>query len=704
MSASPDTLSPRAVPEAALPALASLALAPTDPHASSASPDGLPADGEVNVYVRGATGPAAPPVAAVASATLRFARAARYRVRPHTLVIGAHDPGLDALAAAVGATADGGPTGALHILCRLRDVEAVDAVTRDGGAVSYGRGGAAAIASPGGGRSALTAALGGGRGPQSRPKSAATPPPAPRPPACDSATPVKLAAQASPGGTITVRGTVLGEGAPLPASRPASPAPPADGDADPVLHLVVRRGARLALTRAPRGGFELRVCASLAGTAGALAAAAAAAAGEPLPRAGSSHRLLLDGCELPPDEPLAAAGVRPGAVLELVPADAATPTPAPPPRPHSLTPPLASPSLASPLHSLHAPWLAARAGLARGRLPELARAGSGGTYLLHDAAGAPVAVFKPVDEEPAGPCCPKADASALGGRSALSNSPGGGGGSDAPGGGRGVLPGEGAVREVAAYILDAGFAGVPPTAMVDLEQVVPGAAPGDKPRVVVRRGSLQAYVRHAGDAEEIGPARFAVTDVHRIAVIDTRLANTDRNAGNVLVVERESEGGDGAAAAAEPDPTGAPSPYRLVPIDHAYILPSSLSDLHFEWQHWRQARLPLDEAAAAYVASLDASSDLDTLAAAGIRLRPACETTLKLTTAFLQAAVAAGWTPAAWAAAATRPTAGERSALERLAAVARGRAAADAGVGKGAVPDDALLAAFRPLLAEFFAG
>lgn len=51
---------------------------------------------------------------------------------------------------------------------------------------------------------------------------------------------------------------------------------------------------------------------------------------------------------------------------------------------------------------------------------------------------------------------------------------------------RGVRPGEGAVREVAAFLLDHGhFAGVPPTALVSCHNS--GSPAGDKGKV----GSLQ---------------------------------------------------------------------------------------------------------------------------------------------------------------------------------------------------------------------
>lgn len=67
---------------------------------------------------------------------------------------------------------------------------------------------------------------------------------------------------------------------------------------------------------------------------------------------------------------------------------------------------------------------------------------------------------------------------------------------------RGTKPGEGAVREVAAYVLDYDhFSGVPPTALVSAyvsEDTSTGTAGA------VKVGSLQQFVESEGDCEERG--------------------------------------------------------------------------------------------------------------------------------------------------------------------------------------------------------
>jgi hypothetical protein len=68
---------------------------------------------------------------------------------------------------------------------------------------------------------------------------------------------------------------------------------------------------------------------------------------------------------------------------------------------------------------------------------------------------------------------------------------------------RGTKPGEGAVREVAAYVLDYDhFSGVPPTALVSAyvsQDTSTGGTGG-----AVKVGSLQQFVESEGDCEERG--------------------------------------------------------------------------------------------------------------------------------------------------------------------------------------------------------
>jgi hypothetical protein len=90
----------------------------------------------------------------------------------------------------------------------------------------------------------------------------------------------------------------------------------------------------------------------------------------------------------------------------------------------------------------------ADAGMKRGVEPVMADGGLGGTYFLKDSVRNACIVCKPGDEEPNGPWNPHntrtAKWAAYKGR---------------------IIPGFGMYREVATYLLNAGFVGVPPTAL-----------------------------------------------------------------------------------------------------------------------------------------------------------------------------------------------------------------------------------------------
>ncbi len=90
-------------------------------------------------------------------------------------------------------------------------------------------------------------------------------------------------------------------------------------------------------------------------------------------------------------------------------------------------------------------------GFNAGLIPELAFEGTSGTYFLKGARKAPLAVFKPIDEEANAPNNPRGFVAKFGTPSLR----------------KGVLSGEACVREIAAYLIDKeGFSGVPETVLV----------------------------------------------------------------------------------------------------------------------------------------------------------------------------------------------------------------------------------------------
>tara|TARA_B110000503_G_scaffold68767_1_gene107388 strand:- start:106 stop:2088 length:1983 start_codon:yes stop_codon:yes gene_type:complete len=292
----------------------------------------------------------------------------------------------------------------------------------------------------------------------------------------------------------------------------------------------------------------------------------------------------------------------------------------------------------------------ARRGLAMGNRPTLANSGTGGAYFLKGSDGETCAVFKPADEEPN-----------------AKNNPRGRNVGNAAGEGlrKGTRVGEGASREVAAYLLDhESFAAVPATSLANL------CATSTEQKDTGKLGSLQAFVRADAEAEELGPGLFPVHEVHKITQLDIRIANTDRNAGNILV--RKTGGGlDGTQM-------------FLVPIDHGYALPHTLEDVCFEWEFWPQAKIPYDAPTKAYIASLDVEVDLTYLKSEGIDLAPASQRVLRVCTLLLQKAAHRGCCPADIAGMMSRPMPNRLSDLEKL--VSRAATAALAAQGASTPP------------------
>ena len=272
-----------------------------------------------------------------------------------------------------------------------------------------------------------------------------------------------------------------------------------------------------------------------------------------------------------------------------------------------------------------------------GKAPQLSQGGNGGAYFLKGADGRTAAVFKPSDEEPYAPNNPRGHRSSHNGEGMR----------------KGTRVGEGATREVAAYLLDhGGFAGVPATSLINLTD----GTEEDEGKL----GSLQEYVENTAEAEEYGPSMFPTEDVHKITVLDIRLANTDRNAGNILC--RSDEEGNIV---------------RLIPIDHGYALPHTLEDVCFEWEFWPQASVAYSDEIKEYIAALDADADIEYLRENDIELQASSERVLRVSTLLLKESVKRNFTAANIAAMLSRTMPNRKSDVEKIAAQAASTAIAE---------------------------
>lgn len=258
----------------------------------------------------------------------------------------------------------------------------------------------------------------------------------------------------------------------------------------------------------------------------------------------------------------------------------------------------------------------ARRGLALGFKPALAPDGSGGSYFLSDARKKRVGVFKPADEEPFAENNP---------RGYVPHSPTGTTGGDGEWLRQGIRPGELCLREVAAFLLDHdGFSGVPMTTLSEARHPAlhtagahwtlseGGAAVGihslnspltpvsvsspSSHEPVKKVGSFQEYVYAECSMDDLSPSKISVDEVHKIAILDIRIMNADRNVANILCQRIPED----------------PDHFRLVPIDHGYSLRSKCDVAWFDWcwLDWPQMKQPLSKTSRDYVLGLDIEADV----------------------------------------------------------------------------------------------
>ncbi|PON46419.1 Phosphatidylinositol 3-/4-kinase, catalytic domain containing protein [Parasponia andersonii] len=253
--------------------------------------------------------------------------------------------------------------------------------------------------------------------------------------------------------------------------------------------------------------------------------------------------------------------------------------------------------------------------------PIPAQGGLGGAYFFRNSRGETVAIVKPTDEEPFAPNNPKGFVGKALGQPGLKRS---------------VRVGETGFREVAAYLLDYDhFANVPPTVLVkvthsvfNINDVVVSGNNLQNKKKVSKIASLQQFIPHDFDAGDYGNSSFPVSSVHRIGILDIRIFNTDRHAGNLLV--RLLDG------------NGRFDKVELIPIDHGLCLPENLDDPYFEWIHWPQASIPFSEEELEYINKLDPVRDSEMLQMELPMIREACLRVLVLCTLFLKEAAAFG--------------------------------------------------------------
>jgi hypothetical protein len=113
--------------------------------------------------------------------------------------------------------------------------------------------------------------------------------------------------------------------------------------------------------------------------------------------------------------------------------------------------------------------------------------------------------------------------------------------------------------------------------------------------LVKKVGSFQQYIHAECTMDDLSPSKISVEEVHKIAILDIRLMNADRNVANIMCQRIPED----------------PDHFKLIPIDHGYSLRSVCDVAWFDWcwLDWPQTKVPLGKKARDYVLNLDIDAD-----------------------------------------------------------------------------------------------
>ena len=176
-----------------------------------------------------------------------------------------------------------------------------------------------------------------------------------------------------------------------------------------------------------------------------------------------------------------------------------------------------------------------------------------------------------------------------------------------------IPSGEGYIREFAAYILDKNhFSNVPVTTIVEF--LHPKLNYVDRNREP-KLGSIQEFVNNCKKAEDIGwnfVSKFPTREVHKIAVLDLRILNSDRHGGNIfydfnfqsnyMPFSHEAHGIECSGI-------------KLIPFDHGSAFPYKLelSVYDWEWYDWPQSSIEFDSETKDYILNLSFEEEMERL-------------------------------------------------------------------------------------------
>jgi hypothetical protein len=218
----------------------------------------------------------------------------------------------------------------------------------------------------------------------------------------------------------------------------------------------------------------------------------------------------------------------------------------------------------------------ANQGLRINLAPQLTWDGTGGTYFLKDVYKNVRGVFKPIDEEPFTPNNPRGYVGSLNSQGIRA----------------GIKSGTSGFKEIAAYLLDhSHFSSVPATGLVESKH--PTYKYGLQDSLCAKKGSFQVFISNLGSIEDFSVKQFPNIEVQKIAILDIRVLNMDRNVANILVTPEK----------------------KLIPIDHGLSIPEALNINEYDlcWMDFPQSKDLIEESCLEYISMIDPLKDISFL-------------------------------------------------------------------------------------------
>ena len=142
-----------------------------------------------------------------------------------------------------------------------------------------------------------------------------------------------------------------------------------------------------------------------------------------------------------------------------------------------------------------------------------------------------------------------------------------------------------------------------------------------------------------GSIENFSCDMFDDDEVHKIAILDLRMLNIDRNEGNILVQTVDEDIEEFSLDLSISDRLNPKIKRRLIPIDHGMSIPDSLEVCSFDliWLSFSQAERPFSTKSLEYIKSIDIMKDIKNLEET-FKFRPICLRNMRISSTLLKKA------------------------------------------------------------------